>query len=83
MELIGYCGTAVTTVAYAMKTSIRLRVAGMLGGMAFLAYGGLTGNNPVMLMQMVVLPLNALRLVEILLVRSPCCADDAGAHEPR
>lgn len=71
VELIGYCGTALTVVAYAMRTSIRLRVAGILSSVAFLIYGYLTASYPVMLMEMILLPLNAMRLLEMLrLVRS-------------
>lgn len=71
IELIGYCGTALTVVAWAMKTSIRLRVAGILSSVAFLLYGYLTASYPVMIMELILLPLNTLRLVEMLrLVRS-------------
>lgn len=66
VELIGYSGTALTVVAYAMKTSIRLRVAGILSSVAFLVYGYLTASYPIMLMEMLLLPLNALRLLEML-----------------
>ncbi|MCJ8055146.1 cyclic nucleotide-binding domain-containing protein [Shinella curvata] len=71
IELIGYCGTALTVVAWAMKTSIHLRVAGILSSIAFLLYGYLTASYPVMIMELILLPLNTLRLVEMLrLVRS-------------
>ena len=71
IEVIGYCGTALTVVAWAMKTSIRLRVAGILSSVAFLFYGYLTASYPVMVMELILLPLNTLRLVEMLrLVRS-------------
>lgn len=71
IELIGYCGTALTVVAWAMKTSIHLRVAGILSSVAFLLYGFLTASYPVMVMEVILLPLNVLRLVEMLrLVRS-------------
>lgn len=71
VELIGYCGTGLTVIAYAMKTSIRLRVAGILSSVAFLVYGYMTGSYPVMVMEMILLPLNALRLAEMVrLVRA-------------
>ena len=66
IELIGYCGTGLTIVAYAMKASVHLRIAGILSSLAFLVYGYLTASYPVMLMEMILLPLNSFRLAETL-----------------
>lgn len=71
VELIGYLGTTLTVVAYAMKSSVRLRIAGIMSSLAFLTYGALTHSYPVMLMEMVLLPLNLWRLYQMLrLMRS-------------
>lgn len=71
IELIGYAGTALTVIAYAMRSSIRLRIAGILSSLAFLVYGALTQSYPIMLMEMVLLPLNLWRLMQMLrLVRA-------------
>lgn len=82
IELIGYCGTVLTIIAYAMRTSIRLRIAGILSSVAFLAYGYLTASYPVMLMEVILLPLNVIRLVEmLLLVRSVAARRAEGGGE--
>lgn len=78
IELIGYAGTGLTVVAYAMRSSIRLRIAGILSSLAFLVYGALTQSYPIVLMEMVLLPLNLWRLVQMLhLVRAKVPSDEA------
>lgn len=79
VELIGYAGTTLTVVAYAMKSSVRLRIAGIMSSLAFLTYGALTQSYPVMLMEMLLLPLNLWRLWQMLrLMRSATPTIDQG-----
>lgn len=65
VELVGYAGTAFTITAYAMKSSIWLRLAGIASSLAFLTYGALIASYPVMVMELIILPLNIVRLVEL------------------
>ena len=66
VEAIGYAGTSLTVAAWAMKTSMRLRIAGILSSLAFLLYGYLTQSYPVMIMEMILMPLNIMRLCEMM-----------------
>lgn len=71
MEAVGYLGTAFTVATYAMRTMIPLRIAGILSSVAFISYGLLTGSFPVVLTEMILLPLNAVRLYQMVkLIRS-------------
>jgi CRP/FNR family cyclic AMP-dependent transcriptional regulator len=66
VEAIGYAGTSLTVLAWSMKTSMRLRIAGILSSAAFLLYGYLTQSYPVMIMEMILMPLNIMRLIEMM-----------------
>jgi CRP/FNR family transcriptional regulator, cyclic AMP receptor protein len=66
VELVGYAGTTLTITAYAMRDSVRLRLAGIGSSVAFLAYGVLSGSWPVVATELILLPLNSYRLFELL-----------------
>ncbi len=71
VECVGYLGTAFTIATYAMKTMIPLRIAGILSSIFFISYGLLNGSYPVVVTEAILLPLNALRLYQMLqLVKS-------------
>ena len=71
VEGVGYLGTAFTIATYAMKTMIPLRIAGILSSVFFISYGILTGSFPVVITEAILLPLNTLRLYQMLqLVKS-------------
>jgi CRP/FNR family transcriptional regulator, cyclic AMP receptor protein len=65
VEAIGYAGTALTVLAYGVKNLVPLRIAAILSSVAFLTYGYLTHSYPLMLMEALLLPVNAYRLIEI------------------
>jgi len=69
IELVGYAGTGFTVVAYGMKRIVPLRIAGILSSVAFLSYGMLMQSYPLVLMEVLLLPINAYRLYEILVER--------------
>lgn len=69
IELVGYAGTGFTVVAYGMKRIVPLRIAGILSSVAFLSYGLLMQSYPLVLMEVLLLPINAYRLYEILVER--------------
>jgi len=66
IEAVGFAGTGFTVVAYGMKRLVPLRIAAILSSVAFLAYGALTQSYPLVLMEVLLLPINAYRLVECL-----------------
>jgi len=66
VEGVGYLGTAFTIATYAMKTMVPLRIAGILSSIAFISYGTLTGSFPVVVTEAILLPLNMLRLHQML-----------------
>ncbi len=69
IEAVGYAGTGFTICAYGMKNIVQLRIAGILSSLAFLSYGLLTQSYPLVLMEITLLPINTLRLLELLAER--------------
>lgn len=66
VEAIGYGGTALTVASYSMRTIIPLRVAGILSSVLFIIYAVIIQSWPVLAMEMVLLPLNTVRLFQVL-----------------
>ena len=66
VELVGFGGTAFTIASYSMRTIIPLRVVGILSSVFFIAYAVLIGSAPMLVTELVILPLNTIRLVQIL-----------------
>jgi hypothetical protein len=66
IELLGYLGAVLTLATFSMKTMLHLRVAGIVANIAFVAYGALGSVYPVLLLHLVLLPLNAWRLHQLL-----------------
>ena len=66
IEFIGYAGTLLTAFSYSMRTIIPLRIAGIGSSVAFIAYGLLINSWPMLATEFIVLPLNCLRLYQIM-----------------
>ncbi len=64
---MGFAGTGFTIVAYGMRRLIPLRIAAILSSLAFLIYGLLTQSYPLLVMEIILLPINSYRLAEIFL----------------
>ncbi len=69
IEIIGFAGTGLTLAAWAMKCSTHLRIAGIASSVAFLLYGLLTQTWPVVATEAVLLPLNAFRLWQLIVMQ--------------
>jgi CRP/FNR family transcriptional regulator, cyclic AMP receptor protein len=69
-ELIGYLAAAFVVMAFYMKTMVPLRVLGICANCAFIVYGYLESLYPVLILHLMLLPLNALRLREMLRLTS-------------
>jgi len=65
-ELAGYVAALLVFLTFYMKTMIPLRIVGICSNCAFIAYGYLGGLYPVLVLHIILLPLNAVRLRELL-----------------
>jgi CRP/FNR family transcriptional regulator, cyclic AMP receptor protein len=65
-EFAGYLAAVLVFLTFYMKTMIPLRIVGICSNCAFIAYGYLGGLYPVLILHLILLPLNGLRLREML-----------------
>jgi CRP-like cAMP-binding protein len=65
-ELLGYAGAVVNIATYSMRTMIPLRIMALASNGIFIIYGGIGGVYPILVLHLVLLPLNAYRLREML-----------------
>jgi CRP-like cAMP-binding protein len=65
-ELAGYLAAVLVFLSFYMKTMVPLRVIGICSNCAFIAYGYLGGLYPVLVLHLILLPLNGLRLHQML-----------------
>jgi hypothetical protein len=66
IETIGFLGSGCAIAADAMRRMLPLRVAAVLSSVFFLAYGGLIGSMPMIAMELILLPINGFRLLELI-----------------
>jgi CRP/FNR family transcriptional regulator, cyclic AMP receptor protein len=64
-ETMGYAASLFVLLTFSMKTMVQLRIVGILSNLFFIAYGYLSGANPIMILHCILLPLNMLRLQQI------------------
>jgi hypothetical protein len=65
-EVLGYVGGVFNIATYSMKTMIPLRIMAIISNFIFIAYGGSAGVYPVLILHTILLPLNGVRLWEML-----------------
>lgn len=65
-ELLGYVGGVFNIVTYSMKTMIPLRIMAIVSNCVFITYGASARIYPVLILHVILLPLNAVRLREML-----------------
>jgi CRP-like cAMP-binding protein len=65
-EVSGYFASVLVLMTFSMKTMVPLRIVGISSNCAFIAYGLLGGLYPVLILHLVLLPINCLRLAEML-----------------
>lgn len=65
-ELAGYLAAFLVFLTFYMKTMVPLRVVGICSNCIFITYAYLGGLHPVLVLHLILLPLNALRLREML-----------------
>jgi hypothetical protein len=65
IETIGFLASGLTVLTYLMRDMLWLRVVAVTNCTAFLVYAALIGSTPIVLMELVLLPINAWRLLEL------------------
>ena len=65
-EMAGYLAAFLVFLTFYMKTMVPLRVIGICSNCAFITYAFLCGLYPVLILHLILLPLNGLRLHEML-----------------
>jgi hypothetical protein len=66
VDLLGWSAGAMVLATFYLKTMIPLRVVAIASNVAFAAYGVLAGATPILVLHCLLLPLNALRLHQML-----------------
>src|SRR5262252_9628549 len=67
-NLVGYAGAVLVFVTFWMKTMVPLRYLGIGSNIFFIAYGYLAGAYPPLLLHILLLPLNIVRLREMIVL---------------
>lgn len=65
-EMIGYVAAALVFATFSMKTMVPLRIVGICSNVFFIAYGYLNPAYPLLVLHCLLLPLNILRLSQML-----------------
>ncbi|MBC8426116.1 YgjV family protein [bacterium] len=65
IEWIGYAGSALVVVSLMMSAVVRLRVLNLAGALFFAVYGALVGALPVLLVNVVIVVVNAAHLAKV------------------
>jgi len=63
---VGYCAAALVFLTFATRTMVPLRVIGIASNVAFISYGWLQPAVPILILHCILLPLNAVRLHQML-----------------
>jgi CRP/FNR family cyclic AMP-dependent transcriptional regulator len=66
IDAIGYLAAVLTLATYSMKTMIPLRIIGIGANISFIAFSGLSGIYPSLILHLILLPLNIVRLYQML-----------------
>jgi CRP/FNR family cyclic AMP-dependent transcriptional regulator len=67
-DLLGYFAAVLVFVTFWMKTMVPLRLLGLGSNVFFIAYGYMAGAYPPLLLHILLLPLNIVRLREMILL---------------
>lgn len=65
-DVFGYAAAGLVLLTFSMKTMVPLRIAGIASNIFFIAYGYLSDAMPILSLHLILLPLNILRLYQIL-----------------
>ncbi|HTV88127.1 MAG TPA: hypothetical protein VME41_03835, partial [Stellaceae bacterium] len=77
VDALGYLAAVLVLATFSMKTMLPLRVTGIASNVAFIAYGYATRAYPVLALHAILLPLNTVRLYQMIeLVKQVRAASD-------
>ena len=62
-DLIGYLASSLVLAAFCMRNMVALRGLAMASNLAFIFYGAMAELGPVLVLHLLLLPINALRLI--------------------
>lgn len=65
IEVIGFVASGFAVLTYWMRDMFALRAAAVLSCVFFIAYGAMIDSWPLLAMEIVLLPINAFRLLEL------------------
>ncbi|MDE2282988.1 MAG: cyclic nucleotide-binding domain-containing protein [Hyphomicrobiales bacterium] len=80
-DAMGYIAALLVFMTFWMKTMVPLRLAGLASNVFFIAYGGMLVAYPVLILHVLLLPLNVLRLREMLQLTKRVEKAAAGDHD--
>jgi hypothetical protein len=63
-EWLGWAASALVLATFCMQGMVALRITALASNVAFIAYGASAGIDPVLMLHVVLLPLNAWRLAQ-------------------
>ena len=75
-EMLGYLASLLVLATFCTGGMVSLRILAIASNLAFIGYAWLAGIHPVLLLHLLLLPINAWRLIEAAKQRS-------GAAQPR
>ena len=64
VDAVGYVASALVLTTFSMRSMVWLRVAAIASNVAFIGYAALAGIGPVLLLHVLLLPMNAMRLLQ-------------------
>lgn len=79
-DVVGYIAAVVVFATFGVKTMVPLRVLGIVSNFLFIAYGFLAAAYPPLVLHVLLLPLNLLRLREMLRVTKQVEQAATGDH---
>jgi hypothetical protein len=65
-EVVGWLAAGLALLTFSMRSMIGLRLAALGAKLCFIAYGGLSGLYPVLVLHVLLVPCNLYRLIELL-----------------
>ncbi len=73
-DWLGWAACALVLATFCMRDMVALRITALASNVAFIAYGASSGIDPVLMLHIVLLPLNAWRLAQSWPAISECDA---------
>ena len=70
-EAIGYLASGLVLATFCMRDMVSLRWAAIASNLAFIAYGAMADLGPVLKLHVLLLPMNVLRLAQLLRTAAP------------